>query len=373
MKVCLITRRMPPARCGIGDYTLGLAASLSSAHEVIIVTGVQEEIVDDPRVRILPVVPDWGPRGMRVLLKTLRELQPDWILVEYVPFLYSRIGVNFWLPLAVCWMRLAGMRVLLTVHEPFVEIDSLKHAVMGPAQRLMIWLLILGSTKVAVTTSRWTRLIAPFASRTRMFCAPVASPFPNVAMTADERACLRADLGIGPADIVVATLRPTGAGKLWASTLGVWTRLRETHAHAKLLVIGVTDEEWQELGDVPDMIPTGYVSPERASRLLSCADVFIALFVDGVSTRRTSVMAAMAHGLPIVTTGSPFTDAIFESSPIATRAPGNGDGILADLDELMRQPEVRKKRGRASREFYVKHFDWPVLADRLCAELGERA
>ncbi len=373
MKVCLITRRLPPAPCGIGDYTIGLASTLSAAHEITVITGTQQEIAAPAGVRVLPVIPNWEPSGMRVLLNALRELRPDWVLVEYVPFLYSRIGINFWLPLAVLRMRLSGMRVLLTVHEPFVEIDSLKHAVMGPAQRLMMWLLLLGSAKVAVTTSRWETLIAPWSGGKRMFCAPVASPFPQIALEAGDRDRLRAELGIGPADVVIATLRPTGAGKLWEPTRRLWRRIRATHQNAKLLVVGVREEERPALGDGPDIINTGYVSPDRASRLLSCADLFMALFVDGVSTRRTSVMAAMAHGLPVVTTGSGFTDAIFGSSPIVSRAADNVDALIADLDELIRSPHERRARGGASREFYVRHFDWPVLADRLCAELADHA
>jgi glycosyltransferase involved in cell wall biosynthesis len=263
--------------------------------------------------------------------------------------------------------------VLLTVHEPFVEMDSPKHALMGAAQRLMMWLLIRGSAKIAVTTQRWETMIAPFAGRVDVFCAPVGSPFKPVNVTPDERVRLRAQLGISEKDVVVATLRPTGAGKQWSSLLRIWQRLRDTHADTKLLVVGVTDDERRQLGDAADVIYAGYVPSDQASRLLSCADVFLTLFVDGVSTRRTSVMAAMAHALPVVTTGSAYTDKIFASSPVMTGAAGNDDELIAALDELLRRPDVRRQHGGAAREFYVRHFDWPVLAHRLGAELGEPA
>ncbi|HVZ23539.1 MAG TPA: glycosyltransferase family 4 protein [Vicinamibacterales bacterium] len=373
MKLCLVTRRMPPAQCGIADYTLGLASALSGTHEVVVVSGTQHDVVGAPSARILPIIPDWGPRGMLTLLRVLRELQPDWVLLEYVPFLYSRIGVNVWLPLATCCMRLLGLRVLLTVHEPFVRIDSIKHTVTGLAQRIMIWLLIRGSEKIAVTTRAWAELIAPYSSRRHVFHLPVASNLPCVAVTALDRAQLRAELGIDESDVVVATLRPTGAGKLLDQTMRVWTRLRETHRHARLLVLGLTDAERSRVSGITGVLDVGYVPPDRASRLLSAADVFVALFTDGVSTRRTSVMAAMAHGLPVVTTNGHLTDPIFATSPLVARGPDEAEGLLADLDALARSPQARQERGCASRRFYAQHFDWPVLTGRLNAEIQEPA
>jgi glycosyltransferase involved in cell wall biosynthesis len=373
MKVCLVTRRMPPAQCGVADYTLGLASALGGAHDVVVVTGTQPEIVATSGVRILPVIPTWGPRGMVTLVRTLRNLKPDCVVIEYVPFLYAQRGVNFWLPLAICWMRLAGVRVLLTVHEPFVEIDSFKHALVGIPQRAMLWLLIRGSQKVAVTASRWADLITPYAGSTPVFHLPVASNLPCVGMTPDERRRIRAELGVADTDIVVATLRPTGAGKPLDLMMDLWRKLRKKHERACLLVLGLTDSERHQVEGVGGVLDVGYVRPELASQLLSSSDVFIAPFVDGVSTRRTSVMAALAHGLPVVSTRGWLTDSIYAASPLALRAPDDVDGLLADLDGLVQSAQSRRECGDASRRFYAQHFDWPVLTGRFNDELREPA
>jgi glycosyltransferase involved in cell wall biosynthesis len=310
---------------------------------------------------------------MLTLLRVLWRLRPDCVVVEYVPFLYARRGVNFWLPFAVCAMRLAGMRVLLTIHEPFVQIDSLKHGLVGVPQRAMLWLLIRGSAKVAVTASRWADLITPYAGRKRIFHLPVASNLPCVGISPDQRRQIRADFGIADADVVVATLRPTGAGKPLDLIMSVWRRLREKHDRVRLLVLGLTDAERHRIEGVAGVLDVGYVAPQVASQLLSSSDVFISPFIDGVSTRRTSVMAALAHGLPVVTTTGWLTDSIFDASPLTFRAPDDADGLLEDLEALVQSPGSRRERGDASRRFYLQHFDWAVLTGRFNAEIQDPA
>jgi glycosyltransferase involved in cell wall biosynthesis len=371
MKVCLVTRRVPPERCGIGDYTARLAAALARTHDVVIVTGTQPIVEVESGVQVLPVVPDWGPRGMRIVIETLRRLGPDWVCIEYVPFLYHRVGMSFWLPIATLWMRARGLRILLMVHEPFVSMDSPKHLIVGIIQRLMLWCLIAGSEKVAVTTDRWTRMISrlPGSRSKRVFHLPAGSNLPRVESTAVERCRLRAELGFRGRDVVVTMLQPTGAGKLPDVAMRVWKEISAMHADARLLIIGSGDLDGIHVSNPDRVVDAGYVPADRASRLLACGDVFLAPFVDGVSARRTSVMAAMAHGLPVVTTTGHLTDPIFAGSPLVLQSSTDTRGLAGRVDGLIRSPEARRSRGDETRAFFQRHFDWPVLAERLNAEL----
>ena len=57
--------------------------------------------------------------------------------------------------------------------------------------------------------------------------------------------------------------------------------------------------------EIPDLagrlIATDGLPPEQVSLHLQACDLMIQPYIDGVSTRRTTVMAALAHGLPVVT------------------------------------------------------------------------
>ncbi len=72
MRIGIITRKLPPSFCGIGDHTLLLAKALESfGHEVIIIAGQGESagnrlLTDD----------DWDSAGLSRLLDKLKNLPP---------------------------------------------------------------------------------------------------------------------------------------------------------------------------------------------------------------------------------------------------------------------------------------------------------
>jgi glycosyltransferase involved in cell wall biosynthesis len=364
-----VTSHLPPERCGIGDYTARLAAELAPVHDVSVLASRQPAVDIDSRVRLLPTVDDWGFRGVRALCGRVRDTRPDWVCIEYVPYLYSRLGMNLWLPFAALWMRVHGVRILLTVHEPFVDLDTVKHVVVGVVQRVMLLLLVTASEKVAVTTTRWTAMLSrlPLGLGSRVFHLPVGSSLACVGLSDGEREQLRTELGYDREDVVVAMMQPAGAGKLADLAMTVWREVGRKHPTLKLLIIGTSHAPVEPSPRIRDV---GYVPAERASKLLQCADIFLMPFIDGVSSRRSSLMAAMAHGLPVVTTSGPLTDPVFASSPIVMRDPADTAGLVTALDELVTSPALRCRRSRDVRAFYLQHFDWPVLARCLNAEFG---
>jgi glycosyltransferase involved in cell wall biosynthesis len=92
--------------------------------------------------------------------------------------------------------------------------------------------------------------------------------------------------------------------------------------------------------------------------------VFVAPFVDGVSTRRTTLMAALQHGVAVVGTDGRLTDDILRASREAlTLAPVGDRHQLEDaVRRLADDPGLRRSRGAAGRELYTSSFAWPVTA-----------
>jgi len=65
MKVLLVTGSLPPLRCGVGDYCMHLAAALArhpEAQVTVLTSSAVGEIPAAPRLRVLPVMRDWGLR-----------------------------------------------------------------------------------------------------------------------------------------------------------------------------------------------------------------------------------------------------------------------------------------------------------------------
>ena len=107
------------------------------------------------------------------------------------------------------------------------------------------------------------------------------------------------------------------------------------------------------------------------ARHLAAADLFVAPFVDGVSTRRTTLMAALQHGLPVVGTDGRLTDDVLRRAGDAlTLVPADDPRRLAAAVRwLGGDADQRLARGAAGRELYEDSFDWPVISATLVAAL----
>ena len=373
MHLCLVTPKVFAVRDGVGDYTFRLGVELAREHRVTLLTSVGMcEGEERQGVRILPVVPNWGPQGLRVLAREVSRLRPDVVNLQYEPHLYHRWGVNLGLPLAMLLLRLRGTRLLTTVHEPFVPLTNWKWWCTGPVQRLALALLISASRKVLVSIEAWTRLFQRvFFWRGEDFVwVPVGSNIPDTPAPHERREAIRAGLGVSGDGVLLGSFSPLGSGKRLDLLFQAWDRLARRWPSVSLALIGVTREEvLQRHPGIPAegrVICTGFISAQEASWLLSCLDVFLAPYVDGISTRRTAAIAAMAHGIPIVATRGHLTDSsLFEASPIRLVDPDSAEALADAVEELLGTDRERKRISGLTRGFYERYFAWEVIARRV--------
>ena len=81
-------------------------------------------------------------------------------------------------------------------------------------------------------------------------------------------------------------------------------------------------------------------------------------FVEGVTTRRTSVMAALAHGVPTVTTTGRLTEPLWRTTGAVGLAPADDPTALATVASSLLDNRVARERiGAAGRAAYDDHFD----------------
>jgi glycosyltransferase involved in cell wall biosynthesis len=111
---------------------------------------------------------------------------------------------------------------------------------------------------------------------------------------------------------------------------------------------------------------------ETLSEHLSSADLVLLPFVDGLSTRRTTMMAALAHGRAVLGLRSPQTDAILVRTPsaIALSELGDRSGFARSAVALSLDGDRLDELGHAGRRLYESEFDWPVIARRIVDALG---
>jgi len=103
---------------------------------------------------------------------------------------------------------------------------------------------------------------------------------------------------------------------------------------------------------------TGALAPADLSRSIAACDLMIQYYPDGVSTRQTSCMAALAHGRPVVTTSGRLTEPLWHESRAVALAPANDLPAMAALmHRLIDDGDERQRLGAAARELYDRRFD----------------
>jgi glycosyltransferase involved in cell wall biosynthesis len=106
------------------------------------------------------------------------------------------------------------------------------------------------------------------------------------------------------------------------------------------------------------VIATGQVEPAQMSAHIAACDVLIQPYPDGVSTRRTTTMAGLFLGVPVVTTSGHLTEPFWEESH-TVRLAGVGDwpAFNAHVARLLSNADERRRVSIDARRYYDEHFD----------------
>jgi glycosyltransferase involved in cell wall biosynthesis len=117
---------------------------------------------------------------------------------------------------------------------------------------------------------------------------------------------------------------------------------------------------------------TGPLDHERTPTHLAACDCLVQPYPDGVSSRRGSLMAGLALGLPIVTNAGPLTDAVWrESDAVALAASPAPSDFMDAVEHLLAEPRGMEELGRRAAEMYQKRFALVRTIETLRSGLGD--
>jgi glycosyltransferase involved in cell wall biosynthesis len=115
----------------------------------------------------------------------------------------------------------------------------------------------------------------------------------------------------------------------------------------------------QEMGLSHLVYLTGYVSAETASHYLAGADIGVLPFNHGVTLKSGSLLALLAHGLPVVATQ--HITSLPDGHPVRLVPPRDIDALAVGLLEVLKNPVERIQLGEAGRTF-IQNFSWQDIA-----------
>jgi hypothetical protein len=293
----------------------------------------------------------------------------DALVVQYNPFSFGRWGFSPRLPLFLSRLRSRRSRPLIAVmfHETYVDMRNLRWAMMGSWQRAQLLALQATADVQLCSIQRWTERLRKTALGRPVHHLPVASNLPDAR---GDREQTRATLGAGADTVVLSCMGLRHPGRLEDRVLGAARAAGTAAPSIVLLDLGPGERSDVRLSKNVVLRATGFLAEDELARHVAASDVFLAPYLDGVSTRRGTVMAALQHGIPVVGTAGHLTDDLFRRTPGLALVNVEAANRFSDaVVGLVRDSERRARLGAAGRSLYENHFDWPLLVQRLRTHL----
>ncbi len=382
MRVCLITGEYPPMQGGVGDYTHELARAMArQGADVVVLTsrhaGARRDAEDvlPGSLTVQPVVGRWDWRCWGVIRRVARELCPDVLHVQYQSAAY---GLHPAINLLPYYLRLdhSSPRIAVTFHDlrvPYVFPKA------GPLRWWSVVALARGSDVTIVTNAEDHRALSSHSFGERIQVIPIGSNISVAPPPGFERVAWRGRWGYGADDIVLCYfgfLNESKGGESLVRALGM---LAEERGNVYLLMIGgkvgSSDPENRaylervqaliaDLGLGERVQWTGFTSQAEVSANFMVSDICVLPYRDGVSFRRGSFMAALAHGLPIVTTqpGLPPVGLV-DGESVVLAAVENVEALAEAIARLIEAPHLRERLADGARQL-SQRFGWEHIARR---------
>jgi glycosyltransferase involved in cell wall biosynthesis len=341
---------------------LGLAALGDRVH--IWAPAVKEPGPGEAGVEVHRLPPGFGPRTLAALGRGLTAAGPGQILLEYVPQAFGMKGMNLPLCLWLFARRRAGITIMF--HEVAVALawrQLMRHNVIGVVNLAMAFVLTRAASRCFVGAEAWEPRLRPLApAGATISWLPLPSNVPVVDDPARVRA-VRATLTVEGGLVLghFGTARETWIAEQVAAVVPPLLRERP---EAAFLLVGRDSVELRSrlLAGTSELQSrvraTGPLAAADVSRHLAACDLMLQPYSDGVSTRRTSLMAALAHRRPTVTNSSVYTEALWRNSgAVALVDTGDIAAMGAALAHLMNDAEARARLGAAAGALYAQRFD----------------
>ena len=382
----LITCEYPPLVGGVSDYTRLVAEGLAAAGDHVHVWCPSAAVVPEESARGVSVRRELGefhPADLRRAGRALDAFDaPRRLLVQWVPHGYGYRSMNVWFCL---WLlaraRLRGDEVTLVVHEPFLafgEGSRLRDAV-ALVHRLMTTALLSSARRVWTTIPKWEEVLRPYALGRRVPFGWLPVPSTTYAPADSEKvAAIRARYA--PAGGALVGHFGTYGAHAARSLARLLPRLLSYDGAGRAaLLLGRGGEAMREelLRSHPELAARvhaeGTLAPEELSQRIAACDLLLQPYPDGVSARRTSAMAGLALGVPVVTTKGRLTEPLWEEGGAVALAPaGDDDALLCGALRLLASPEERARLSDAARTLYRERFDLSHTIAALRGTADER-
>jgi glycosyltransferase involved in cell wall biosynthesis len=291
--------------------------------------------------------------------------QPSWVLLQYNPFRYGRWGFAPRLLSDIRRVQQANAGFALMVHEAWLDRTDWRTTVMGTWQRFQLRALVRQAGALMTSTQAIAEMLGHGAIH-----VPVGSNITPIKVSAHEA---RGRIGI-ERPLVVSLFGRSNPSRALEYAEAAITALAQAHGAQNLTVLNLgADAPALSTPEGVEAIDCGPLAASELSLRLCATDLMLLPFLDGVSTRRSTVMASLAHRRPVLGLRGKNTDQVLiDAVDALTLTPmGDPSAFARAAVELTRDPVRRRAIGEAGGRLYAERFGWPVLAAQMTSVLDD--
>ncbi|NIQ79592.1 MAG: glycosyltransferase [Anaerolineae bacterium] len=386
--MCLLSGEFPPMQGGVGDFTreIGLALNGLGATVSAVSSVRASQSSTAPRsshdgvtirrnglhLTLFPVVERWDFSSWSQVSGVLRHTSSEILNVQYQTAAYQmHPAVNF-LP----WrLRVRRERpgIVTTFHDlklPYLFPKA------GPVRRWVTSALMRGSDATIVTNVEDRSGAEAYAPRS-LHLFPIGSNIDPQAPPGYDREKWRERWGVRPEETLLCYfgfLNESKGGETLFRALG---RLVASGERVKLLMIGgrvgssdptnVAYVQKMEVLidelDIADHVSwTDYVDAPEVTAGFWSSDICVLPYRDGASFRRGTLMAALAHGVPIVSTYPRVEVAeIVENENMGLVPPDDDEALAHKISQVAASPQLRERLAKGAAGLSTL-FSWEGIA-----------
>jgi glycosyltransferase involved in cell wall biosynthesis len=380
MRVLFITGEYPSMQGGVGDYTHALGTALAALDvDVHVLTSRQAgpvHLIPPGVANVYPEVDSWG-WGLAKQVRTLAHaIEADIAHIQYQSAAYNLHPAINLLPRSLrgsAWPH----RVVTTFHDLRVPYLFPK---AGPLRWRANLELASHSDRVIVTNAEDHRRLSQIENlAARLVEIPIGANIRPEPPAGYDRVTQRAHWGIGPNDLLLCYFGFLNDSKGGEELMLATALLAEADLPVHLLMIGgqlgssdPTNAAYLQrvqalitAQNIADRVHwTGFTGEAEVSANLLASDIAVLPYRDGVSFRRGSLMAALAHGLPVVSTEPAVPLPELRPNENMVLASVQSPTALAEgVAEVWRNPVMRGRLSQGAADL-ANLFTWESIARR---------
>jgi hypothetical protein len=352
--VLFVCPSLEPGRDGVGDYTRRLAAELQRCgHDCLCVAlndrhcSVSASMADPDGkcpslLRLSSSVP-WSSRWAK-LDALVREFQPHWLSVQFVPWGFHIKGLPY--SLGARMRRIAaGAHVHVMCHELWIQgrAFSIKQRILGVFQKWAITRLfaVLQPRVVNTTLEYYRDLLSAIGVSATLL--PLHGNIPISSSRAEGRAWLRSRLGLDEHDQCLGFF-----GEIHAAVdndaLAELLRQRQMHpGNVVILSAGqltlTGSEVWHRItsacSGLAKSFTLGCFSKEDVSKYLRGLDVGLTSYPREYVGKSGGVAAMLEHSASVCLLGARLSGAPFSEEGLQFLGPEQGRSVSATASSLI--------------------------------------